>query len=116
MTRDQRKFRRRQVRCTAWIGLPGGALHGCVLSDISESGARLDVEDSRKIPDRFPLFLTNKGAPQRNCRVIWRKPTSIGVDFERITRDTFRPAVAPALAASQVAASNFARGRKHKNV
>ena len=91
-------------------------MHGCVLSDISESGARLDVEDSRKIPDRFPLFLTNKGAPRRNCRVIWRKPTAIGVDFERITRDTFRPAVAPALAASQVAASNFARGRKHKNV
>ena len=116
MTRDQRKFRRRQVRCTAWIGLSPGELHGCVLTDISDTGARLDVEDSRKIPDRFPLFLTNKGEPRRNCRVIWRKPTAIGVDFERITRDTFRPAVAPALAASQVAASNFARGRKHKNV
>jgi hypothetical protein len=116
MIRDQRKFRRRQVRCTAWIGLPGGALHGCVLTDISDSGARLDVEDSRKIPDRFPLYLTNKGAPRRNCRVIWRKPTAVGVDFDRVTRETFRPAVVPALAASQVAASNFARGRKHKNV
>ena len=84
-------------------------MHGCVLSDISESGARLDVEDSRKIPDRFPLFLTNKGAPRRNCRVIWRKPTSICVDFERVTRATFR--MMPALAASEVT-----RAKKSKNV
>jgi hypothetical protein len=81
MQNDKRKAHRRRMHYTAWIGLKPGALHGCVLSDISEIGARIDVDDSETIPDRFPLFLSNNGAARRICTVVWRKPKQIGVTF-----------------------------------
>ncbi len=69
------------MRYTAWIALKPGELHGCVLSDISETGARIDVEDSKIVPDRFPLFLSRAGAARRICKVVWRKPKQVGVTF-----------------------------------
>jgi len=69
------------MRYAAWIALKPGELHGCVLSDISETGARIDVEDSKIIPDRFPLFLSRAGAARRICKVVWRKPKQVGVTF-----------------------------------
>jgi PilZ domain len=81
MLKDLRKARRRPMRYAAWIALKPGELHGCVLSDISETGARIDVEDSKKIPDRFQLFLSRAGAARRLCKVVWRKPKQVGVTF-----------------------------------
>ena len=81
MQNDKRRAHRRRMRYTAWIGLKPGELHGCALSDISEIGARIDVEDSKTIPNRFPLFLSNNGAARRVCTVVWRKPKQIGVTF-----------------------------------
>jgi hypothetical protein len=81
MFKDLRRARRRPMRYTAWIGLKPGKLHGCVLHDISETGARIDVEDAKTVPDIFPLFLSNNGAARRMCTVVWRKPKQIGVTF-----------------------------------
>jgi len=83
MINNKRKSRRRQVRYTAWLVLEGGQLHGCALSDASDTGARLDVEDSKKVPDTFMLLLAGNGSAQRTCRVVWRKPQQVGVKFER---------------------------------
>ena len=38
------------MRYTAWIALEGDELHGCVLSDISDTGARLDIDDVQADP------------------------------------------------------------------
>jgi hypothetical protein len=81
MLKDQRKARRRHMRYTAWVGLKPGQLHGCVLSDISETGARIDVEDSKIIPNRFLLFLSKATTARRVCTVVWRKPKQVGVTF-----------------------------------
>ena len=83
MIKNKRKSPRRQVRYTAWLVLEGGQLHGCALSDASDTGARLDVEDSKMIPDTFMLLLAGNGSAQRTCRVMWRKPQQVGVKFER---------------------------------
>jgi hypothetical protein len=79
--KDQRKAPRRPMRYSAWIATAPKKLHGCVLSDISETGARIDVEDSKIVPDRFPLFLSRKGSARRVCTVVWRKPKQVGVTF-----------------------------------
>ena len=71
------------MRYTAWLVLAADQLHGCVLSDISGTGARIDVEDSAPIPDQFMLLLSGNGSAKRNCRVVWRKPRQVGVKFER---------------------------------
>lgn len=83
MDKDHRKERRRPVRYTAWLALAPDQLHGCVISDISEAGARIELEDSSDIPNCFFLFLSNNGSARRVCRVVWRKPAQIGVKFER---------------------------------
>jgi len=69
------------MRYTAWVAQKGKPLHGCVVADISESGARLNVEDPDSIPDEFMLVLARRGDAQRKCRVVWRKPRQIGVEF-----------------------------------
>ncbi|MBI2715275.1 MAG: PilZ domain-containing protein [Rhizobiales bacterium] len=83
MIKNKRKSLRRQLRYTAWLVLEGDRLHDCVLSDASDTGARLEVEDSKTVPDTFMLLLAGNGAAQRTCRVVWRKPQQVGVKFER---------------------------------
>ncbi len=79
---NKRKSKRQQVRYTAWLLLADGQLHGCVLSNASEHGACIELEDAAITPDRFTLLLSNNGTPQRKCRVVWRQPTQVGVTFE----------------------------------
>lgn len=82
MLNDKRKSLRRSVRYTAWMVREGDELHGCALFDISETGARIEVEDSQNIPDQFMLLLSGNGKARRKCRVVWRQPHQIGVKFE----------------------------------
>ncbi len=79
---NKRKFLRRDVRYTAWVLLAGNKLHGCVLSNASDQGARVDLEDSKVVPDAFTLLLSSSGKARRQCRVMWRKPHCVGVKFE----------------------------------
>lgn len=104
MLNDKRKSQRRPMRYTAWVALEDGKLHGCVLADISDSGARLDVEESEGLPDKFMLLLSSKGSPRRRCRVIWRKPKQLGVTFERRLTNQESVTLAPRMDADSAAA------------
>ena len=83
MFKEKRKTSRRPMRYTAWIAVEGKPLHGCALSDISQTGAKLDVENAEALPDHFVLLLSRSGRPRRKCRVVWRAPHQLGVEFER---------------------------------
>ena len=83
MLGDKRKAPRRQLRYTAWISLGLKKLQGCVVADISDIGARLQVENAKTVPDHFVLLLSASGKPKRKCRVIWRKGEEIGLEFEK---------------------------------
>ena len=54
----------------------------CSFSDVSESGARLQVAESTDVPETFGLRFISHGAPERRCHVVWRTPTEIGLRFE----------------------------------
>lgn len=82
MEKDKRKARRRPIRYTAWLVLGPAIRHSCLLSDISETGARIDFEEPDAVPDRFLLWLNGKGSARRTCQVVWRKKQQIGVKFE----------------------------------
>lgn len=71
------------VSYLARLELRPGRPVGCVLSDISDTGARLDVPYPDKVPDRFLLWLTETGSARRTCQIVWRKTRQIGVRFER---------------------------------
>jgi len=53
----------------------------CSISNVSEKGARLALEDAGELPDSFVLLLTANGGARRHCRIIWRKDTIVGVKF-----------------------------------
>ncbi|MDO8874563.1 MAG: PilZ domain-containing protein [Pseudolabrys sp.] len=82
MHRDKRRSLRRQMRYNAVLILEGDVQRGCVLSDISDTGARIDVDPTDELPERFTLLLSGNGSPRRRCRVVWRQPTQVGVNFD----------------------------------
>lgn len=51
----------------------------CTVRNLSDRGCCLKVESPIGIPDTFDLVLDHVSV--RNCRVTWRKPTQIGVEF-----------------------------------
>ena len=85
MQSDKRKAPRKPLRYSAWIAIEGENRQGCVLSDVSDTGARIEVEQPNKLPDEFVLLLAASNAPRRHCKVIWRDDTHVGVQFRKGT-------------------------------
>lgn len=84
------------MRYSAWLAFDGETSHGCALHDISDTGARIDVEDADKVPNSFVLLLSGNGSARRNCRVVWRKPQQIGVTFGARLLDADKAKLVPA--------------------
>jgi PilZ domain len=97
MVKDKRKSVRQPIRYTAWVALEPDQLHGCVLSDISETGARIEIDETKPMPDEFVLMLSSNGTAQRKCRVVWRKPRQLGVIFERSLDNSEQATLVPKL-------------------
>jgi hypothetical protein len=84
---EQRRSDRKTIRHTAWIAMSQpGEVKECVISDVSQTGARIDVGDPSDLPDEFMLFLTRNASMRRKCLVMWREGTQIGVYFDRPRR------------------------------
>ena len=102
MHMNNRKSLRRDIRYTAWVLLADNQLHGCVLSNASDQGACIDVEDSAVVPDKFTLLLSSSGKARRQCRVVWRKPQRVGVKFEQRVVDRKKGTVMPVFDGDEV--------------
>lgn len=55
----------------------------CIVRNVSNEGAALDVVSPDGIPDNFVLVLTLDGV-RHSCRVIWRQDMRIGVVFDAL--------------------------------
>jgi ABC-type polysaccharide/polyol phosphate transport system ATPase subunit len=78
---DGRREARERTYKAARIGFGGGrAVTGCVVRNLSASGACLGVQNPADVPERFNLVF-DSGEPSRMARVIWRSSTRIGVSF-----------------------------------
>jgi hypothetical protein len=75
----------------------------CVITNISDRGAHINVADSDALPDSFVLLLAENGATRRRCRVIWRKPREIGIKFDSWLDERIRAGVKPTADASAAA-------------
>ena len=58
----------------------GGSGIDCLVRNISDTGAALEVENQIGIPPRFDLVIATDHFA-RGCRVIWRKEKRIGIVF-----------------------------------
>ena len=77
---EKRLSPRRNTAISATIAYDGGRTRlGCVIRNLSDGGAKLEVATVRGIPDQFDL-LVPRHRPQ-HCRVAWRPLKEMGVQF-----------------------------------
>src|SRR5262245_2697362 len=53
------------------------ATRNCVVREVSETGARIEVEHPADLPEEFVLHLA--GSVARKCRIVWRGKNEIGI-------------------------------------
>jgi hypothetical protein len=86
MRPEQRKNKRKPVRCRAWVSTGKAAPPiDCMVFDISDSGARLELKPECDLPSAFILMFTANGKASRLCDVVWRDGSLIGVRFKNMT-------------------------------
>lgn len=76
---EHRNAPRHRVLKAGTIEFGGGAID-CVVRNLSDTGAALEVSSPVGIPDRFTLVIAQEHV-SRPCRVMWRKEKRIGVAF-----------------------------------
>lgn len=78
---DLRKHARKPFHWRATILAGAEPPRSCMVTDVSESGARIKLDKSGELPDKFVLLLTSSGTTRRMCRVVWRTKKEAGVKF-----------------------------------
>ena len=79
---ERRTDRRGRVLKAGKIVFGGGALINCVVRNLSDKGACLEVVSPVGIPDDFELVFDNDHS-RRGCKVAWRSEHRVGVQFTR---------------------------------
>ena len=59
----------------------GGDAIDCIVRNVSETGAALQVLSPLYVPDRFTLVVQTDQL-KRPCHIIWRKERRFGVAFD----------------------------------
>jgi hypothetical protein len=71
---------RRNTSIPALIVFDGGRRKmACIIRNLSDGGAKLEVEKVAGLPNSFDLFA--RGLDRRSCRVAWRALREVGVQF-----------------------------------
>jgi hypothetical protein len=78
---ERRKLARRVINRVAHFSSDDGSLpRSCMVTDISDGGARLYSETD--MPQKFTLQVSSDGGnARRDCRVVWRLGCEVGVEF-----------------------------------
>ena len=78
---NRRRAARTKSGATAWLRLDGGfAMRPCQVLDVSDTGVRIAVDPSLRVPADFVLVLS-QGSQGRRVRIKWRNAKQIGVQF-----------------------------------
>jgi len=84
--KERRKIPRRMINRVAQFNSEFSSVpRSCMVTDISEDGARLFSEI--EMPPTFTLSVSGEGVNvRRECRVVWRLGGELGVEFIDRTR------------------------------
>jgi hypothetical protein len=79
---NKRQSPRREVSKQARIVSDSFAvLSNCAIKDLSSGGARIEIEDSADVPDRFYLYLPHDRVLY-DSEVRWRDGSFLGLRFQ----------------------------------
>jgi PilZ domain len=76
---EKRRAARRDIKRAAKISFARQSLT-CMVRNVSATGAAIEAANLAEIPDSFKLVMEMETAA-RQCAVVWRKKTQIGVEF-----------------------------------
>jgi len=78
---ERRKSQRQIINRVAKLYVGDNSLpRDCLITDISDGGARLHVEGVH-VPDQFFLLIQSNPPVRRQCLVAWRLGYELGVQF-----------------------------------
>jgi hypothetical protein len=80
LARENERAPRQRVLKAATMEFDGGTMD-CLVRNVSETGAALEVAASLDIPAEFDLLISGHTTSHR-CQVKWRKENRIGVAFK----------------------------------
>uniref|UniRef100_UPI0013D789DB PilZ domain-containing protein n=1 Tax=Klebsiella pneumoniae TaxID=573 RepID=UPI0013D789DB len=70
---EPRQALRKELRYRVAVEtIEDGRRSPCLIQDISETGARLRLDDDVALPERFLLRLAENRPRNRLCRLVWR--------------------------------------------
>ncbi len=77
---EKRLQPRRNTMIVATLVFDGGnSRMDCVIRNLSEGGAKIEVASARNVPNTFDLMVP--GHRPQACRVAWRALRELGVQF-----------------------------------
>ena len=77
---ERRQFGRRNTICHAMACARGRPSSPCVVRDVSLGGAKVELELSASLPNRFRLIVS-AWQFEADCEVVHRSDNSVGVRF-----------------------------------
>jgi hypothetical protein len=77
---ERRQFGRRRTFVHAIVSARGRPSVPCIMRDVSEGGALLEVSYPRWFPARFRLVIEATGF-ETECEIVHRTDTAVGVRF-----------------------------------
>jgi hypothetical protein len=78
---ERRRLQRTKVLRSVKIILDHSPMVSCILHNLTSEGACLSVANTDCLPDNFELTF-ERGRTRRQCRVMWRTQTRLGVSFQ----------------------------------
>ena len=79
MTKENRESPRKQIDLMVRIQTGGGSSIACLMSNMSQTGVCLTIDNPGALPEEFMLLF--KDDLKRWCKVQWRSKTQVGVKF-----------------------------------
>jgi hypothetical protein len=77
---EKRKYPRTEIDEPAYVS-SGGAIMPCVVRNISQEGAAIDVDNPAFVPRQFQLVMAKDPSIVHQCRVTWMQKNRIGLTF-----------------------------------
>lgn len=77
---NKRRAQRMRTLKGASLVLPGGSTFSCVMRNLSETGAQVELPSTLGVPHDVRLQTTD-GYTNRACRVVWRTEKKLGLEF-----------------------------------
>jgi hypothetical protein len=78
---EKRAAPRHRVLKHGTLAFDGGGGVECLVRNISSSGARVDVDNPRGLPDSFTLVIETDHF-RRHCHAVWSSERRLGVAFD----------------------------------